>query len=87
VNFSDLIGEEVLAMIPIFGNNTLLIVTIHGVESGGIWIESEKYTKTMLEKLDLPAIKTPIFFVPYHEIRFVVHSLEKIELSEGKFGE
>jgi hypothetical protein len=86
VSFNDLIGKQVLAFIPIFDDNTFHEITIHGVETGGLWVESAHVSKAWLEKLQLPAIKTPLFFVPFHEIRFVLHSAEKLELSEKKFG-
>jgi hypothetical protein len=86
MRFPDLIGQTVLALIPILDQTEIQEITIHGVEVGGIWIESQRYSELFLAKLDLHAIRTPIFFVPYHEIRFVMHRLDKLELSEKKFG-
>jgi hypothetical protein len=82
----ELIGKKVLAMIPLFHSTLLQEITIHGVEAGGFWIECENYSKIVLSKLKQPAMKTPIFFVPYQGIDFVMHTLEKLELSEEKFG-
>jgi len=82
----DLVGKEVLAMIPMFDQKLLQRITIHGVEAGGLWVECENYSKLMLSKLNQPAIKTPLWFVPYHEIRMMLYSLEKLALSEEKFG-
>jgi hypothetical protein len=86
MKFEELIGKKVFALIPIVNAKTFQQITIHGVEVGGLWVESQQHTKLWLENFDLPAIQTPLFFVPYHEIRFVVHRLEKLELSEEKFG-
>jgi hypothetical protein len=82
----ELIGKTVLAMIPMFHEKLFQEITIHGVETGGFWLECPNYSKVVLSKLNVPAIKTPLLFVPYHEIRFVLHFLEKLELSEEKFG-
>ncbi len=82
----DLVGKKVLAMIPMFDVKLFQEITIHGVELGGLWVECESYSRLVLQKLDQPAIKTPLWFVPYHEIRMMLHSLEKLELSEEKFG-
>jgi hypothetical protein len=82
----ELIGKRTLAMIPIFDQRIFQEVTIHGVESGGFWLECPNYSRIVLSKLNVPAIKTPLFFVPYSEIKFLLHSLEKLELSEEKFG-
>jgi hypothetical protein len=82
----ELIGKQVLAMIPMFDPKVFQKITIHGVETGGFWLECPSYSKLVLSNLNVPAIKTPLFFVPYHEVRFVLHYLEKLELSEEKFG-
>lgn len=86
MQLESLIGKKVLACISMMGNTKLNEIVIHGVETGGLWIESEKYARLWVEKLDVPAIRTPLFFVPYSGIQFVLHSLEKLELSEEKFG-
>jgi hypothetical protein len=86
ISFHNLIGKPLLAIIPMFGEKTLHEIRIHGVEGGGLWIECAHVSKSWLERFELAAMKTPLFFVPFHEIRFVLHSTEKLELSEKKFG-
>jgi hypothetical protein len=86
MKFEDLVGQTIPMVIPLLDREVLHEVKIHGVEAGGIWIESEFYSKYWINKLGVAAIRTPIFFVPYHEIRLAMHSLEKLELSEKKFG-
>jgi hypothetical protein len=86
MNSEQLVGKQVVAMIPMFDEKILQQITIHGVENGGFWLECPSYSRILLSKLNVPAIKTPLFFVPYHEIRFLLYSLEKLELSEEKFG-
>jgi len=86
MKFDEMIGQILIASIPIFHETELQQIKIHGVESGGLWVECDEYTKIWLEKLDLPAARTPIFFVPYHEIRFAVYAHSKLALSEKKLG-
>jgi hypothetical protein len=86
MNFETLIGKTIPIMIPMIHLNDLLNVIIRGVEPGGIWIESETMTQHILESLGQPALKTPVFFVPYHEIRFAFYPTEKLALSEKAFG-
>lgn len=86
MKLEELIGKEIIGMIPMFHEKIFQKITVHGVEVGGLWIECPNYSKILVAKLNQPAIKTPLFFVPYHEIRMLLHSLEKLELSEEKFG-
>jgi hypothetical protein len=85
INFESLIGKTIPIMIPIISPNDLLDVIIRGVEAGGIWIESEKMTQHILTSLAQPALKTPVFFVPYHEIKFAYYATESLALSEKAF--
>ena len=86
IKFEQMIGKQILALIPILSGEIVQEITIRGVEAGGLWIESETISKAWLQKLDLPVMRAPIFFVPYHEIRFLFFGGEKLELSEKKFG-
>ena len=85
-SFERLVGNEVIALIPIFDKKLFQTVTIRGVEHGGLWIESETVTKFWVDKLDVPIIKTPIFFIPFNQITFAFSYDEKLQISEKKFG-
>lgn len=81
-----LIGEEISALIPFFHPTKLQILTLHGVENGGIWVENQKYTNQFLESIGLAtAPKTMIFFLPWHQIATILGSLETPSLSEKAF--
>jgi hypothetical protein len=83
----DSIGQEILGMVPMLNPNQLQTLKLHGVEEGGIWVESNELTQLMLAKISRHASsKTPIFFVPFHQIQFLLHSTEQISLSEKAFG-
>lgn len=58
-------------------------VKLHGVESGGIWIEQQALTEVALELLQQSVLVcTPIMFVPYSSMQFAVALLDKVALSE-----
>ena len=54
----------------------LYSVKLHGVEAGGVWIESPLLTSMLKRAAGLTAEqatrKTPIFFFPFSEIYFLV---------------
>lgn len=86
MNFESLVGKTLPALIPIIHPKLLREITIRGAEAGGIWIECKELTDVFLAALDLPAIQTPIFFVPYHEIKLAFYGGQDLALSEKKFG-
>jgi hypothetical protein len=52
MNFEKMIGQNIGAIIPSFGSNKVLqIVKLHGVEAGGLWLESQKATNDFLTKI------------------------------------
>ena len=79
-----MIGGTVGAVIPKLGGPTKIVsVRLHGVEAGGVWIESQTMTDLLLQTFKLQAAsKTPIFFVPYHEITFLLTSIDVPALNE-----
>jgi hypothetical protein len=84
--FDERIGQTIHLVIPMFHSTEFQHVKLHGVEIGGMWIESEKATQVLLSATKLPAGKTPVFFLPYSQIRFGVDVLDGISLSEKAFG-
>jgi hypothetical protein len=86
MTFDDLVGQTIPIKIPMMSETVLQEVTIRGVDLGGIWIESESMTKQLLAGLGVPAIKTPVFFVPYHAIKFAFYGTDGLTLSPKAFG-
>jgi hypothetical protein len=81
------IGEEILASVPSIDPVLFQILTLHAVESSGLWAESQKLTDVLLGAMkQVAANKTPIFFLPWHQIRFLIDSVEKTALHEKAFG-
>jgi hypothetical protein len=85
-SLSQLIDREILILIPFIHDTDLQVVKLIAVESGGIWIQNEQMTQRLLANLKLHAGKTPIFFVPFSQVLFVMDASEEVSLSEKAFG-
>jgi len=82
-SLSDFVGQTITALIPIFGSETFQKFQLHGVEVGGIWVEHQGTVNTLLDKLKISGLpKTPVFFLPYSQITFVIGSIDVPALSE-----
>jgi hypothetical protein len=70
-------------LVPIFNPNEAVKAKIHAVEASGIWVESQ----TMIEKMlaivgRTSGAATPLFFLPFSSIVFVMASIALPSLSE-----
>lgn len=82
----DYIGDSIMLVIPDLDPKPQL-VTLLGVEAGGIWIESQPLTNKLLETIGQqvwPA--SPTFFFPYHAIRLGIGKSNAPALGEEAFG-
>ncbi len=69
MTFNELIGHNVLAVIPIIDRIVFQEIKIHGCDPGGIWVECQALTDKMLRAIGQQAgQRTPIFFLPFHQI-------------------
>jgi hypothetical protein len=80
VRFEDLIGKKIsLALVN--SEVAAYTVTLHGVEHGGIWVESKELDKLIGHQKSKstgprPATR-PVVFYPYSQIFFLIaHSTE-----------
>lgn len=65
----------------------MVLVRLHKVEESGIWVESQSFNETMLQKFDMAASATTlVLFIPFSGIEFIVASVSSISLSEAAFG-
>jgi hypothetical protein len=87
MNFQEMIGQNVEAVIPKFGGDQKLVtVKLHGVEAGGLWVECQEVTNLVLtETKAQSAPRTLVWFVPYHEITLVLSSIDAPSLNEKAF--
>lgn len=60
---------------------------LHGIELHGIWIESQDFTNHLMEEFHFSSSRTtPIIFVPFVQLDFIIASLDSFSLSESSFG-
>ena len=84
---ASMIGEMIIVRIPLLNPEGLALVRLHGLESHGMWIESQDFTNELMKKLKLSSSRTtPLVFVPFARIDFVLASLDSLSLSETAFG-
>jgi len=72
-----------LVLIPKIDQKIYQKVKLHGVEAGGLWLESQAVTNALLQTLGAPATeKTVVFFWPYHQIQFAISSIDQPSFDE-----
>jgi hypothetical protein len=80
------IGDEIMVIIPDFDPKPQL-VTLLGVEAGGIWIESQTLNNKLLKSIGQQTWPgSPTFFFPYHAIRLAIGKSTAPALGEEAFG-
>jgi hypothetical protein len=83
MTFAQLVGQTVVALVPLISATNFQNLKLHGVEAGGIWVESQALTELGLKAAEATmAPKTPMFFLPFWQIRFVMVSLDVPAISE-----
>lgn len=86
MNFSEY-GQEIIVLIPMIHPTKVQAVKLLGVEAGGIWIESQDLTSTILRASGKSSANKVIgFFFPFAQITFAMASLEGVSLNEAAFG-
>ena len=82
-----MIGKFIVTRIPALDRENMVLVRLHKVEESGIWIESQSFNETMLQKFGMAASATTlVLFIPFSGIEFIVSSVSSISLSEAAFG-
>jgi hypothetical protein len=83
----DLIDKTIYIVFVDGGRRTRYPVKLLGVESGGIWVESQEVINAILSDANTPtAPKTPVVFLPYHRLSLVLSSIDVPSLNEKAFG-
>jgi hypothetical protein len=86
-SLASMIGEIIIVRIPLLDAERMILVKLHGIELHGIWIESQDFTNQLMEKFHFSSSRTtPIVFVPFVKVDFIVASLDSLSLSESSFG-
>jgi hypothetical protein len=82
-----MIGKFIVTRIPALDRENMFLVRLHKVEESGIWVESQSFNETMLQKFGMAAsAMTLVLFMPFSGIEFIFSSVGTIVLSEKAFG-
>ena len=82
-----MVGEVIIARIPLLDAEDLMLVKLHAVEANGLWVESQDFTNELMEKFQFFSSRTtPLVFVPFDKVDFIIASLDSLSLSEPAFG-
>ncbi len=80
-------GTLIVARIPALDHDNMVLVRLRKVEACGIWVESQNFNETMLQKFGMATSATTlVLFVPFSGIEFIVSSVNSVALSETAFG-
>lgn len=83
----DRIGERIAFVAELHGETEVMSATLRGVENGGIWIERQDFTDSLLEKFNVPhAEVVPVVFLPYHMLVMIFDVIEGTALSRKSYG-
>lgn len=87
MQFSELIGQQLLILIPTILKVTLQNVKIVGSESGGIWIESQAITNHLLQSAGVSIKPTDTHILcAVPQIGYALFSTDSLALNEKAFG-
>ncbi len=82
-NLGGLVGQTVGMLVPTLEANQTIRVKIHAVEASGVWIESQMMIEKMLATLGKTyGAATPLFFLPFSSVGYIVASIALPSLSE-----
>jgi hypothetical protein len=80
-------GQLITAIVHVLDPRIAQQVKLHKVEPYGVWLESQKYTNTILSKAGVSsAPRTFVFFVPWSGVVAIFGSEDEVSLSEKGFG-
>ncbi len=86
-SLQSMIGEVVIARIPLLDADGLMLVKLHAIEANGLWVESQDFTNQLMEEFHFVSSRTtPLVFVPFDKVDFIIAALDSLSLSEPGFG-
>ena len=84
---ASMVGEVIVVRIPLLDDERMSLVKLHGIETYGIWIESQDFTNELMEKFQFSSSRTtPLVFVPFDKVDFIIAALDSLSPSEPAFG-
>jgi hypothetical protein len=82
-----MIEEVIIVRIPLLDADGMMLVKLHGIEAHGVWVESQDFTNQLMEKFHFVSSRTtPLVFVPFDKVDFIIASRDSLSLSESGFG-
>jgi hypothetical protein len=86
-SLASMIGDVIIVRIPLLDADGMMFVKLHGIEANGLWVESQDFTNQLMERFRFSSsCTTPLVFIPFDKIDFVIASLDSLSLSEPAFG-
>jgi len=86
-SLANMVGEVIIVRIPLLDAEGMSLVKLHGIEAQGIWIESQDFTNLLMERFHFSSSRTtPLVFVPFDKVDFIIVALDSLSLSEPAFG-
>lgn len=84
---ASMMGEVIMVRVPLLDSDGMILVKLHGIEAQGIWIESQDFTNQLIEKFRFVSSRTtPLVFISFDKVDFIIGSLDSLSLSEPAFG-
>jgi hypothetical protein len=82
-----MVGETIIVRIATLDQEEMSLVRLHGVDANGLWIEFQTFTDALMTRCHLASsVTTPLLFVPFARIEFILGSVRSLSLSETAFG-
>lgn len=87
MQLAQFVGRKIVVLGPQLLNGvkdqpSLQTVTLLGVDSAGIWIESEEAANRIAEKFRVKPSAPSAFFIPFTQITTIIASIESAAASE-----
>ena len=83
LQLNQMVGQVIQAVVPALQRGGIHEFKLHGVETGGIWVESQAAMEAMSKTFGSNmSPKTSVFFLPYTQVLFLLASLAVPALSE-----
>jgi hypothetical protein len=86
-SLTEMIGDLIVARIPVLDKENKIVVRLRKVEQSGIWVESQAFNESTLEEYGMPvSVTSLLLFIPFSGIDYILSSIETIARSETAFG-
>jgi hypothetical protein len=84
---ADYVGDTILIRsLPVNEDHPVMVKLI-AVEDGGIWIESQDVTEHWMRELKITSFpRTPVWFLPYAQIAWILGAEDYPSMSEKALG-